>query len=318
MRVTTVSVVDSIRVTYTVNHSDACDSTRILNAADSTLVKKLTNPEDSTVVIGGLTQGTTYHWIVLVDSADVQSLPDSLQFTTADIDMPQFTMVSSKHNSITINIIHSLVGGDSLIVVTAPDSVAVVKVITPVDTTGNYTITGLTPFTQYIWRLKADSANAVRSSLPDTISTKRMNMESIWFTNINLDEKGKIMYRWDSWKDDNLKFDYITLEGATDSDSTIWYEAAPHTSINGFAWGHADSTKFVLRIYAGYPFSDETKYWQTLQDTLLVSSPGPFDTGSLDMSPNGWFYIKAVGKTDNAGGDTSDSTYFKLRLNRSR
>lgn len=190
------------------------------------------------------------------------------------------------------------------------------------DTATGYEITGLCPFYTYRYMLRSDSTGGSTKAYSVygaalTQTTLRMNIEDDWFSPVNLNEKGKIMYRHDSWRDTPLVYRSITLVGDSDADSTIWYNAAPYTGITGWAYGHADSVQVILRIYAGYPFADETSYWQTLQDTLSVTAPGSFDTGNLDISVNGWFFVKAVSTTDNKGTVDSDSTYFKMRLNRS-
>lgn len=179
------------------------------------------------------------------------------------------------------------------------------------------TITGLKPFTLYSWVARFDSSDTKSASNGATATTKRMNTEADWYRTIDLNEKGKLMYRFDSWAASRYVEDSITLIGASDTDSTIWYECGEYTSFLAAVFGHADSCKFTLEVWAGYPHEDETFYWVTLRDSLVVTAPGVFDSETLDIPPNAMFYIKAISTTDNDPNVTNDSTYVAIRLNRS-
>lgn len=194
------------------------------------------------------------------------------------------------------------------------------------DTATGYQIDGLQPYYKYYYMLRSDSTTGSTKaysvfSAGDTARTLRMNTENDWGRRVDLNEKGKKMYRHDSWAATKLVYDTITLVGEGVLDSTIWYIPAPYTSVNGFAYGDADSVKFTILVYAGYPYHDEAENWITLVDSLSVTDPGDFDTGSLNLPPSAAFKLIFRGDSDNdpdASPDIAgDSTYFKIRLNRS-
>jgi len=214
-----------------------------------------------------------------------------------------------------------------------PDSLVIVMSATADDSSGgasgndleqivtlgssSVVVLGLQANYTYYAIARVDSAGNKAYSNRDTTTTELINLENDWGRVVNLNEKGKLMYRADSWRDDDLIYDSITLVGEDDSDSTIWYNAAPFMSINGYAWGDADSVKFTILTYAGYPLKDEDNYWYTVIDSTQVTKPGPFFTGDINTESNGWFMIKATADADCDPDVAGDSTYFKLRLNRS-
>lgn len=190
------------------------------------------------------------------------------------------------------------------------------------DTATAYTVHNLLPNYTYRFILRSDSTGSSVKAYSVygaglTQLTERVNNETQWNTRSSINEKGKQIYRADSWRGTLLKYDTITLFGASDTDSTIWYNSAPYIGINGWAYGHADSTKLTIEVWVGYKGDDETVAWEVLKDSLVITSPGAFMSGNLNIPVSSFFHFKLHGNTDNKATVEADSTYVDFRLDRS-
>ena len=255
-----------------------------------------------------------------------------------------FTMVygTNPHTDIRITFSHNF-DADTLTIVNA-DADSTIEVTLSDDyaygSSYDTTISGLQPGRLYSWAVRADSGDGIKcASNGDTLTLPRVEIWSdsdlgiLGRTLFDPAREMKLATSFRSIRDSTatarIDTSLFIVTGATAAESTIVYEPWAYNSIDGVAIGHDDSTKLGIHIYAGYFGQDFDKYdgaqntlvllpFWTLVDSIIITDPGSFSSGLLNIPPSAHMMVIIHGYTDNVGTPSSDSTGVYLRLNRAR
>jgi hypothetical protein len=213
---------------------------------------------------------------------------------------------------------------DSIIVTTAGDSLANSGYVATLDTTGvtwaagssnSWYITSMTPFTTYRWMVRVSKTGTKTFSNSDTLTTLPITFVADGVPDTQNNLMGVRMLRWDSWLPYSIRNTTITLTGASDTDSSCVYNPWKYTNLTIVASGHADSTKATMLIMAGYTGTDESKFRVTAVDSLNITAPGVYNTGTLTIPPSYGYYVKYRADADNG---TVTPTTIKTWANKNR
>ena len=123
--------------------------------------------------------------------------------------------------------------------------------------------------------------------------------------------------RSDSWRatsssETTVRYTSFSLQGTTDTDSSIVLVAAPYTNLFGYASG--DSCNFTVLIYAGDFIEGRSshEHYEVLVDSVNVSSSGAFgfvnsdsEASNLRLPVSEHYMVKLRADTDNAEGGTT-------------
>lgn len=212
----------------------------------------------------------------------------------------------------------AVAGYDSILIVENSDSTSTVAVI---DTTGitwgvgaTYTgyVTALTPNTSYAWQVRVLKTATHTTSNGDTLVTLPIThmADNANTTNSVMGER---VLRWDSYLPFSIKNTTITLSGSSDTDSSVVYTPWKYNSLRVKVTGADDSCKGTILIYSGYTGSDESRFRVTVQDSINVTAPGVYGSGTLTVQPDYGMYLKFRADTDNG-----NATIFTTWINRNK
>lgn len=185
----------------------------------------------------------------------------------------------------------------------------------------SFTLTSLQPATTYSFRLVMspnDTAtvlgfysNAVSFTTPFIPKYSEPDDEYSY-----LKVEPLKMQRWDSWPLFGISNISFTMVGATDTDSTIYYQPWKYNNVNVISSCAADSINCTLLWYSGtYDFT-LSKPKMAFVDSINITSAGVARTGSLGVPVDNGMYFKLRNNTG-AGGVSNPQT-FTLILNRNR
>ncbi len=152
--------------TFLWNTSTAAVSYRFQLANDPGFISLVSNQSaltDTTVTVTGLTKGTNYYWKVKAFGAQDSTGWSSIYSFTTEVELPEIPVLSAPSDNATEVSIDPIVSwfstarADSFNVQlsTASDFSSVLFESMTADTSSN--INGLTPFTEYYWRVKASN-----------------------------------------------------------------------------------------------------------------------------------------------------------------